>query len=258
MECVFYPELMSNTRRTSGASASTQRSTSSASTAVVVAVVAALCIGAVTYLGLRGDSSSTMAAATQPGAVSCSQPPPTPAQASSYPSAPDPSLADDAAWTATLTTNCGVITLELYGDKAPQTVASFVFLAEHGYWSDSPCHRLTTAGIFVLQCGDPTGSGTGSPGYGFGIENAPADGKYPSGTVAMARSSDPNSNGGQFFLVYRDTTLPTDGGGYSIFGRVIGGMEIVQHIADQGVARGGGDGSPAQPISLLSVSVHQP
>ncbi len=238
---------MSNPRRTAGASASTQRSTSSTSTTLVVVLVAALCIAAVAYLGLRGNNSSS----------TCSQPPPTPAQASSYPSAPDPSLAHNAAWTATLTTNCGNITLEMYGDKAPQTVASFVFLAEHGYWSDSPCHRLTTSGIFVLQCGDPTGSGTGSPGYGFGIENAPADGRYPSGTVAMARSSDPNSNGGQFFLVYRDTTLPTDGGGYSIFGRVTGGMDIVQHIADQGVAGGGGDGSPAQPISLLSVSVHQ-
>ena len=83
-------------------------------------------------------------------------------------------------------------------------MASFVALAKSGYWADSPCHRLTTSGIYVLQCGDPTGTGTG-PGYAFGVENAPKDGAYPAGTLAMARTSDPNSNGGQFFIVYKDT-----------------------------------------------------
>ena len=88
-----------------------------------------------------------------------------------------------------------------------------------------------------------------------GIENAPADGAYPPGTLAMARTQDPNSNGGQFFIVYDDTTLPVDGGGYSIFGRVTEGLEIVQAVADQGVDGGRGDGAPAQPISILSVDV---
>ncbi len=160
-------------------------------------------------------------------------------------------------WQGAITTNCGIIEVELYGDKAPQTVGSFAHLAEHGYWEDSPCHRLTTQGIYVLQCGDPTGTGRGTPGYTFGIENAPEDGKYPPGTLAMARSQDPNSNGGQFFIVYNDTELPTQGGGYSIFGRVTSGMDIVDRVAEQGVDGGGADGPPAAPISILSVEVTQ-
>jgi peptidyl-prolyl cis-trans isomerase B (cyclophilin B) len=147
--------------------------------------------------------------------------------------------------------------MDLYGDKAPQTVASFITLAEDGYWVDSPCHRVTTEGIFVLQCGDPTGSGSGNPGYGYGIENAPPTGQYPRGTVAMARSTDPESNGGQWFIVYDDSTLPTDGGGYSIFGEVTSGLEVVDAIAEAGVQGGGSDGSPAQPISILDVTVEK-
>ncbi|MFC6706754.1 peptidylprolyl isomerase [Flexivirga alba] len=157
-------------------------------------------------------------------------------------------------FTAVLHTNCGNVTVELYGAKAPQTVASFLQLAK-AYWNDSPCHRLTTQGIYVLQCGDPTGTGTGSPGYGFGIENAPQDGDYPAGTLAMARSQDPNSNGGQFFIVYDDTQLPTDGGGYSIFGKIVGGMKIVNAVAKAGTNSPNGDGAPTQPISILKVTV---
>lgn len=160
-------------------------------------------------------------------------------------------------WHGAIATNCGTIEVELYADKAPQTVSSFAHLAELGYWQDSPCHRLTTQGIYVLQCGDPTGTGRGTPGYTFGIENAPQDGNYPPGTLAMARSQDPNSNGGQFFIVYDDTQLPTQGGGYSIFGRVTSGMDIVDRVAEQGVDGGGADGPPAAPISILSVEVTQ-
>ena len=134
-------------------------------------------------------------------------------------------------------------------------MASFVGLAKANYFADSPCHRVTTSGIFVLQCGDPLG-GTGSgPGYSYGIENAPKDGTYPKGTLAMARTSDPNSNADQFFLVYKDTKLPTEGGGYSIFGTVTGGMDIVEKIAAAGVSGGATDGAPAAPISILKVAV---
>jgi peptidyl-prolyl cis-trans isomerase B (cyclophilin B) len=136
-------------------------------------------------------------------------------------------------------------------------VSSFIFLAREGYWKDSPCHRLVPQGIYVLQCGDPTGTGTGGPGYGYGIENAPADGTYPRGTLAMARTPDPNSNGGQFFIVFEETALPVEGGGYSIFGEVVEGMDIVDAIAEAGVAGGAGDGAPAQPISILDVTVEK-
>src|SRR5665647_3821340 len=83
---------------------------------------------------------------------------------------PDKRTAAGKTFIATVTTNCGDITVELEGTKAPQTVASFLSLAKSGYWVDSPCHRLTTEGLFVLQCGDPTGTGGGSPGYGYGVE----------------------------------------------------------------------------------------
>lgn len=184
--------------------------------------------------------------------------------APSLPSAPPTFDQDDAPshtppdrLYATVTTNCGVIEYELLGDLAPDTVASFEGLAQAGYWADSPCHRLTTSGLYVLQCGDPTGTGRGGPGYTFGIENAPADGMYPRGSIAMARTQDPNSNGGQYFIVYQDTMLPTQGGGYSIFGNVISGMDVIDLIAEQGVGDGSPDGAPAQRISVLSVEVSE-
>ena len=169
---------------------------------------------------------------------------------------PDKKTAAGKTFIATVTTSCGVITIELDGAKAPQTVASFLSLARSGYWADSPCHRLTTEGIFVLQCGDPTGTGGGNPGYGFGVENAPADFTFPPGTLAMARSTDPNSNGGQFFIVYKQTVLQ-DATGYSIFGRITSGMDIVDKIAAAGATQpdASGNTAPVQPISILKVDV---
>ena len=97
----------------------------------------------------------------------------------------------------------------------------------------------------------------GGPGYGFGVENAPKDGQYPAGTLAMARTSDPNSNGGQFFIVYKQTQLPGPRRGYSIFGKVTGGMDIVDKIAAAGrrAGRPAGNTAPHQPISILKVAV---
>ena len=169
---------------------------------------------------------------------------------------PDKKTAAGKTFIATVTTNCGVITMELDGTKAPQTVASFLGLAKSGYWADSPCHRLTTSGIFVLQCGDPTGTGSGNPGYGFGVENAPTDSIFAPGTLAMARTSDPKSNGGQFFIVYQKTVLQ-DPVGYSIFGKITSGMDIVDRIAKAGAtpSSASGNTAPLQPISILKVDV---
>ena len=200
------------------------------------------------------SSAPTTAATAAKTAPGCSPAPAAPKSVTSM-KLPDKATAAGKTFEAVITTNCGDITLDLDGTKAPQTVASFVALAKGGYWADSPCHRLTTSGIYVLQCGDPLGGTGPGPGYTFGIENAPADGAYPKGTIAMARTSDPNSNGGQFFLVYKDTALPTEGGGYSIFGTVTAGMDIVEKIAAAGVRGGAGDGAPAAPISILKVAV---
>ncbi len=224
---------------------------------VVVAVLAVvgLLVGVSAAVSSPGgeDGAASSAASSSGDGVTCRDAPPVPGTKAEL-DLPDASTAKGRTFTAVLTTNCGDITLRLEGTDAPQTVASFVDLARRGYWRDSPCHRLVTSGIHVLQCGDPTGTGQGTPGYSFGIENAPADGDYPRGTVAMARTSDPNSNGGQFFLVTRDSHLPTDGGGYSIFGTVTGGMDVVDHIASAGVAGGGTDGAPAAPMSILRVA----
>ena len=137
--------------------------------------------------------------------------------------------------------------------KAPCTTNSFRHLAEKKYFDGTSCHRLTTDGIFVLQCGDPTGTGSGGPGYEFGEENVPAEGSnnYPAGTVAMANAG-PGTNGSQFFLVYQDTTLPA---GYTIFGTFTTGLDVVQKVADAGVADGSGDGTPKQTTTLTSVTI---
>lgn len=186
----------------------------------------------------------------------CATPPPRPTAIKTS-KLPDKRTAAGKHFTAVVTTNCGRITLALDGTKAPQTVASFLALAKSGYFAASPCHRLTTSGIYVLQCGDPLGGRGSGPGYSYGIENAPKDGKYPKGTLAMARTNDPHSNADQFFVVYKDSTLPTDGGGYSIFGTVTAGMDIVERIAAEGASGGTGDGAPNAPISILSVAVSE-
>lgn len=200
--------------------------------------------------------SPTSSAAQGSSGGSCKAAPEAPAEAKSFDKAPDAATAKGKTFTATIATNCGDIVLELDGEKAPQTVASFLHLAKEDYWKNSPCHRLTGGGsLSVLQCGDPTGQGTGDPGYGYGIENAPEDGSYPKGTVAMARTQDPNSNGGQFFLVYADSQLPVEGGGYSIFAEVVEGQDVLEKVASAGVQGGGQDGPPQEPISILSVNV---
>jgi peptidyl-prolyl cis-trans isomerase B (cyclophilin B) len=236
-------------------------------TAVIatVAVVLLVVVGLVLAQALGSDDDGGVSSATGdaaspsvklPPAGTCDSPPDLPQQPKQFGSPPDPKLAEDTTWTAHVATSCGEIVMELYGDKAPQTVASFLFLAENGYWDDSPCHRLVTQGIFVLQCGDPTGTGSGDPGYGYGVENAPKDYTYPRGTLAMARTSDPNTNGGQFFIVFKKTELP-DPTGYSIFGRVTEGMDIVDRIAEKGIGGTLGPEAPKQPISILGISVEK-
>jgi peptidyl-prolyl cis-trans isomerase B (cyclophilin B) len=169
--------------------------------------------------------------------------------------------AKKAAKTLTLTTNCGDIVISLFGAQAPITVTSIAALANASYYNNSLCHRLTTEGIYVLQCGDPTASGSGSPtGWtGFVDENLPkATGiNYPAGTVAMANSG-PNTNGSQFFLVYQDTTLGPD---YTIWGKITKGLDLVQKVGAVGAyqmsgtqAMYAGDGFPIQTVEIVKAS----
>ena len=155
----------------------------------------------------------------------------------------------------TLKTNCGEIQIAADGVNAPLTVISMTYLANKGYFDNSPCHRLTTQGIFVLQCGDPAGDGTGGPGFSFADENLPtagADGNYiyPRGTVAMANSG-PNTNGSQFFLVYKDSPLPPN---YSVWGNITAGLDVLDNVASAGVLNGSSDGLPSQAVVINKAS----
>jgi peptidyl-prolyl cis-trans isomerase B (cyclophilin B) len=225
----------------------------------LVLVLVAAFVGLTSYLGKSSPSaqpSPSSSPSSSTVSVAGCTPPPKGIGTAAELKLPDKTAVKGKTYTAVITTNCGQITVELDGTDAPQAVASFKSLAENQYWLNSACHRLTTQGVYVLQCGDPTGTGSGGPGYGFGVENAPKDGSYPAGTLAMARTSDAaKGNGGQFFIVYQDSSLPTEGGGYTIFGRVTGGMDIVKKIADAGVQGGATDGAPAAPISILRVAV---
>ncbi|MFB7946142.1 peptidylprolyl isomerase [Kitasatospora phosalacinea] len=165
--------------------------------------------------------------------------------------AAEPAMSIDTAapYTATMDTSAGKVTFSLDAAKAPHTVNSFVFLAGQQFWDGTKCHRLTTEGIYVLQCGDPTGTGSGGPGYSFADENL-TGATYPAGTVAMANSG-ANTNGSQFFLVYKDTQLPPN---YTPFGKITGGLDVLQKIADAGVQGGGGDGAPATAVNVTGIT----
>jgi peptidyl-prolyl cis-trans isomerase B (cyclophilin B) len=149
-------------------------------------------------------------------------------------------------------TSQGVITVRMLTDKAPCTTFSFRFLASQDYYNRTHCHRLTTQGIFVLQCGDPTGTGAGGPGYAFNDENL-TGATYPAGTVAMANAG-PNTNGSQFFFTWQNTTLPPL---YTPFGTVIGGMDVLKKIAAAGddSQNGPGDGYPNLYTAFLAVQI---
>jgi peptidyl-prolyl cis-trans isomerase B (cyclophilin B) len=149
-------------------------------------------------------------------------------------------------------TTQGVITVRMRTAQAPCTTFSFRFLASRGYYNLTHCHRLTTQGIYVLQCGDPTGTGSGGPGYAFNDENL-AGATYPAGTVAMANAG-PNTNGSQFFFTWKNTTLAPD---YTPFGTVIGGLDVLQKIAAAGddQQNGPGDGYPNRYTEFLYVQI---
>jgi peptidyl-prolyl cis-trans isomerase B (cyclophilin B) len=167
------------------------------------------------------------------------------------------------AATMTINTNCGVIKIAM-NPAAPQTVTNMAALARAKYFDKSFCHRLTTEGIFVLQCGDPSAQGNGSPGTwkGYKDENLPKGTgiTYPAGTVAMANSGK-NTNGSQFFLVYKDTVLPAK---YTIWGKITSGLPLLLEIEKVGAykvdqtsskAYYTGDGYPVQPVEIKSVTV---
>jgi peptidyl-prolyl cis-trans isomerase B (cyclophilin B) len=171
---------------------------------------------------------------------------------------------DPAQVSVSMATNQGNIGLQLDNAKSPCTVNSFASLAQQGFFNDTVCHRLTTSrGLAVLQCGDPTGQGTGGPGYQFENEYPtnqyqPDDPKlqepvlYPRGTLAMANAG-PGTNGSQFFLVYKDSQLPPN---YTVFGTIDQtGLATLDKIAAAGTADGGQDGKPKNDVQVKSIQL---
>jgi peptidyl-prolyl cis-trans isomerase B (cyclophilin B) len=153
----------------------------------------------------------------------------------------------------TITTNLGDIAVELDAERTPCTVNNFVSLAEQGYFDGTECHRLTTQGIYVLQCGDPTASGTGGPGYTIPDEVDGSE-KYGPGVLAMAKTSEPDSGGSQFFMVYADSSvLPPE---YTEFGTFDeAGVTLLEEVAAKGTADGGPDGSPKDAVTISGVTI---
>jgi peptidyl-prolyl cis-trans isomerase B (cyclophilin B) len=149
--------------------------------------------------------------------------------------------------------NSGDVPITLDAGHAPCTVNSFVSLAKQKFFDDTRCHRLTTSGIYVLQCGDPTGTGTGGPGYSFADETTGHD-TYPAGTLAMANAG-PDTNGSQFFLCYGDCSGLDSQPNYTVFGSISKpGMRVLAAIAKKG-STPPGDGTPnAKPV-ITSVTV---
>ncbi|MGH3900650.1 MAG: peptidylprolyl isomerase [Pseudonocardiaceae bacterium] len=161
---------------------------------------------------------------------------------------------------ATMQTSAGPIGLTLDRALAPCTVNSFVSLVKQGFYSNSPCHRLVTnPGLQVLQCGDPTGSGSGGPGYTIPDEVF-AELTYPRGYVAMANTGQPDSGGSQFFLIYGDSQLPPS---YTVFATISpDGLTVIDQIAKAGsdgsLEPSPGGGKPKEPVTITSVDIAAP
>jgi peptidyl-prolyl cis-trans isomerase B (cyclophilin B) len=175
--------------------------------------------------------------------------------------------------TMTIKTNVGEVEAELDLANAPCTAASFDYLSGLKFFDKTPCHRLTTSGIYVLQCGDPSGTGRGGPGYKFKDENLPVSDTptpepsatapaqaptnlYPAGTIAMANSG-PNTNGSQFFIVYKDGSGLA--GNYTIFGKITKGLDVVTKVADAGAVDTSGkatqDGAPKTKVTIETLTL---
>jgi len=207
-----------------------------------------------TYTVVHLTSSTASAAKASPSgaATTCSYTPSPPAsrKVGLPPAKPD----RKATYQATIKTNRGDIVINLLNTKAPCAVNSFVYLAKKNYFSNTPCPRLVTSGIYVLQCGDPTGTGRGGPGYRFADENL-AGATYPAATVAMANTGAPGTNGSQFFLVYRDTPLPPR---YTPFATIVGGSNVLQSIARAGFGpplNPAGGGQPKEKVVIERVII---
>ncbi|MDL5200418.1 peptidylprolyl isomerase [Streptomyces sp. ALI-76-A] len=214
---------------------------------VIASVLGVILVGSLalyTTGTLKGDDDKANAGSeTSPSAEApskapdpCEKPAAGKVKTATWKKEPAMTIDKSAAYSMRLATTCGEIDIALKTSAAPHTVNSFSFLAGKGFFDHTKCHRLTTEGIYVLQCGDPTGSGSGGPGYTIPDENLKdkslKSNIYPAGTVAMANTGQKNTGGSQFFLVYQDSQLPPS---YTPFGTVSeSGMKVLKKIAGAG------------------------
>ncbi|MCW2616166.1 MAG: peptidylprolyl isomerase [Frankiales bacterium] len=262
-------------RRAAAAQRRKQRNVVIASAAAVLLVaVAAVTLGVVASGGDDADvvtpaAAATPAASTEPSAAPSGSAEPSASAASdeagtctyektSEPAAkqvalpPGTDVEFEQVFTVTMATNRGDVVFDMDSAEAPCTANSLRSLAHFAYFDDTPCHRLTTEGIKVLQCGDPSGTGGGGPGYQFADENLEGA-SYPRGTVAMANAGE-GTNGSQFFLVYEDSQLPPN---YTPFGVITEGLEVLEEVAAGGSdeSNGTGDGKPKLPVQVETLRV---
>lgn len=230
--------------------------------AMAVALVVAAVLALTVFSGAKNDdaaasptpdATATSTAEATAGATA------TAAQTNS-PTVPLASTAKGKTFTGTLTLNGKPLGVEVDGTKAPQAAAVFKSLTAENFFAGKNCHRLADSTNFgVLQCGSLKGDGNGDPNYQWGpVENTPADGKYPAGTIAVARGGTTYTNGTQFFITFKDTVLPQDTGGYTILGKVTSGLDVVTGIAAGGItagANGDADGAPKTKVTIDSFTL---
>ncbi len=166
--------------------------------------------------------------------------------AKQYPNAPEMVIDPAKTYTATIETSAGTMTAEFFAADAPKTVNNFVFLARDGYYEDVIFHRCIKG--FMIQGGDPTGTGRGGPGYRF--DDEPVGRQYLRGTLAMANAG-PNTNGSQFFIMHADYPLPPS---YTVFGKLTSGEDVLDAIA---TAPTGAQDRPVNPVSISSVTISE-
>jgi peptidyl-prolyl cis-trans isomerase B (cyclophilin B) len=222
--------------------------------ATVAVVVIGGSVGGAVFAGRSGGTSPKPKATASATAHCTYTANPPAARKVNFPSA---TASKKASYQATITTNRGPIVIDLLNSKATCTVNSFVSLAKQGFYNNTPCPRLSSsASPYMLQCGDPTGKGSGGPGYEFASENL-TGATYPAGTLAMANTGQPDSNGSQFFLVYQNSSLPPD---YTPFGKIVSGLNILQNVGKRGFGpplSSAGGGAPKESVEIESVTTKQ-
>ncbi|POH58800.1 peptidylprolyl isomerase [Arthrobacter glacialis] len=224
-----------------------------AAIAIAVALVVAIVLALTVFT--PKDSASAETEPTPTATVAPSPAPTTAAPAeTNSPTVPKADTAAGKTFTGSLSLNGQPVGVSLDGTAAPQAAAVFKSLADSGFMTGKSCHRLADAPDFgVLQCGSLNGDGQGDPSYLWGpVENTPADGKYPAGTIAVARANTTFSNGTQFFITFKDTVLPQDTGGYTIVGKVTSGLDVVDAIAGGGIEADATDGAPKTKVTIDS------